>query len=194
MAITLSKDDGAADLNGITHLVVGVAWDPSAGSSGGVLGMARRKKGVDLDLVAVLVQGSDPVRFAGLDSLDPLGNGSVKHSGDEQTGAAEGDDETVRVTFADVPAAITSIVFIAAAFKRGSSFDKANNVSFKVYDATGGSSEQVADIWPSLLGKDNANAICRAFRNGPEWQLEVLNRQGKIKQGDRQALIKFAMQ
>ncbi|GAA2117252.1 TerD family protein [Actinomadura alba] len=194
MAITLTKEDGAADLNGITHLIVGVAWDPSAGSSGGLLGKARRKKGVDLDLIAVLMQGAEPVRLAGLDSLDPLGNGSVKHSGDEQTGAAEGDDETVQVTFANVPPAITSIVFIAAAFKRGSSFDKANNISFKVYDATGGSSEQVADIWPSLLGADNANAICRALRNGSHWQLEVLNQQGKIKQGDRQALIRFAMQ
>jgi tellurium resistance protein TerZ len=184
MAITLTKESGAADLNGITHLIVGVAWDPSAGASGGVLGKARRKKGVDLDLVAVLMQGAEPVRFAGLDSLDPLGNGSVKHSG----------DETVQVTFANVPPAITSIVFIAAAFKKGSSFDKANNISFKVYDATGGSSEQVADIWPSLLGSDNANAICRAFRNGSDWQLEVLNQQGKIKQGDRQGLIRFAMQ
>ncbi|GAA3201184.1 TerD family protein [Actinocorallia longicatena] len=194
MAITLTKEDGAADLNGITHLVVGVAWDPSAGSSGGLLGIARRKKGVDLDLIAVLMQGAEPVRFAGLDSLDPLGNGSVKHSGDEQTGAASGDDETVQVTFSEIPTAITSIVFIASAFKRGSSFDKANNVSFKIYDATGGSSSQVADIWPSLLGSDNANAICRAFRNGSQWQLEVLNRSGKIKQGDRQALIRFAVQ
>lgn len=194
MAITLTKDDGAADLSGITHLTVGIAWDPSAGASGGVLGLARRKKGVDLDLIAVLMQGAEPVRFAGLDSLDPLGNGSVKHSGDEQTGAAEGDDETVNVTFAAVPAAITSIVFIAAAFKKGSSFDKANNVSFKIYDATGGSSTQVADIWPSLIGTDNANAICRAFRNGDTWQLEVLNRTGKIKQGDRQGLIRFGME
>src|SRR4051812_24140344 len=134
MAITLAKEDGAADLNGITKMSVGVAWDPSAGASGGVIGMIRRKKGVDLDLVAVLMQGSEPVRFAGLDSLDPLGNGSVKHSGDEQSGAAAGDDETVHITFADIPTAITSIVFIAAAFKKGSSFDKANNISFRVYD------------------------------------------------------------
>lgn len=194
MAITLAKEDGAADLSGITKMSVGVSWDPSAGASGGVIGMIRRKKGVDLDLIAVLMQGGDPVRFAGLDSLDPLGNGSVKHSGDEQTGEASGDDETVHITFAEIPSAITSIVFIAAAFKRGSSFDKANNISFKVYDATGGSSTQVADIWPSLLGTDNANAVARAFRNGNAWQLEVLNRKGKIKQGDRQALIKFAVE
>ncbi|MBF6133341.1 TerD family protein [Nocardia otitidiscaviarum] len=191
--ITLRKEDGAADLAGITKMSVGVSWDPSAGASGGLLGMARRKKGVDLDLVAILMQGGDPVRFAGLDSLDPLGNGSVVHTGDEQTGAASGDDETVHVTFANVPTAIDSIVFVAAAFKKGSSFEKANNISFKIYDATGGSSQQVADIWPSLLGSDNANAIARAFRNGPAWQLEVLDRKGKIKQGDMQALLHFAL-
>ncbi len=172
---------------------VGVSWDPSAGTSGGLLGIARRKKGVDLDLVAVLMQGAEPVRFAGLDSLDPLGNGSVVHSGDEQTGAASGDDETVHVTFSSVPTPITSIIFVAAAFKKGSSFERANNVSFKIYDATGGNSQQVADIWPSLLGAENANAIARAIRAGDVWQLEVLDRKGKVKQGDMQALLRFAM-
>ncbi|MFF2087290.1 TerD family protein [Nocardia sp. NPDC058176] len=192
--ITLKKDDEAADLTGITKMSVGVSWDPSAGASGGLLGIARRKKGVDLDLIAILVQGGDPVRFAGLDSLDPLGNGSVLHSGDEQTGAASGDDETVHVTFANVPAGIDSIVFVAAAFKKGTSFIKANNVSFKIYDATGGDTQPVADIWPSLLGAENANAIARAFRNGGSWQLEVLDRKGKIKQGDMQALLRFAIE
>ena len=192
--ITLRKEDGPADLAGISNLSVGVSWDPSAGTSGGLLGMARRKKGVDLDLIAICAQGGDPVRFAGLDSLDPFGNGSVQHSGDEQTGAASGDDETVHVTFAGVPGAIDSIVFVAAAFKKGSSFEKANNIAFKIYDATGGSSQQVAEIWPSMLGAENANAIARAFRNGPVWQLEVLDRKGKIKQGDRQALLSFAFQ
>ena len=113
--ITLKKEDGAADLAGITKLSVGVSWDPSAGTSGGALGWARRKKGVDLDLIAILMQGAEPVRFAGLDSLDPLGNGSVLHSGDEQTGAAVGDDEPVTVTFGDVPGGIDAIIFVATA-------------------------------------------------------------------------------
>ncbi|MEU1163558.1 stress protein, partial [Streptomyces sp. NPDC005921] len=29
---------------------IGVSWDPTAGSSGGVLGKPRRKSGTDLDL------------------------------------------------------------------------------------------------------------------------------------------------
>ncbi|MGW7405377.1 TerD family protein [Streptomyces sp. NPDC054833] len=191
--ITLKKEDGPADLDGVTHLSIGVSWDPTAGSSGGVVGMLRRKTGTDLDLIAVAMQDRDPVRLAGLDSIDPMGNGSLVHSGDNQTGRGDGDDETVTVEFARIPPQITSIVFIAAAFKKGSSFQKARNISFKVYDATGGSSQQVADIWPSLLTQDNGCAVAKAVRVAGNWKLEVINVTGKIKQGDEHALMRFAI-
>ncbi|WP_225839342.1 TerD family protein [Streptomyces sp. NK08204] len=191
--ITLTKEDGPADLDGVTHLSIGVSWDPTGGASGGVMGMLRRKAGTDLDLIAIAMQGADPVRLAGLDSLDPMGNGALVHSGDNQTGRGHGDDETVTVEFARIPRNITSIVFVAAAFKKGSSFQKARNISFKVYDATGGSSEQVADIWPSLLTQDNGCAVAKAVRVGDTWKLEVINATGKIKQGDEHALMRFAI-
>ncbi|GAB3659342.1 TerD family protein [Actinocorallia lasiicapitis] len=192
---TLRQDDGAADLSAITRLTVAVSWESAEGKSGGALGWVRKQKGVDLDLIGVLMQGNDPVRFAGLDSLDPFDNGSVQHTGNEQTGAAFGDDESIHITFASVPSSIDAIVFVATAFRPGSAFEKANNISFKVYGAAaGGSTEKVADIYPSLLETDNANAVARAFRTGDSWSLEVLNRKGKIKQGDKQALLRFAMQ
>jgi stress response protein SCP2 len=190
--ITLTKEDGPADLDGVTHLSIGVSWDPTAGSSGGVLGALRRKQGTDLDLIAIAMQGGDPVRLAGLDSLDPMGNSSLVHSGDNQTGKGDGDDETVTVEFSRLPQQITSIVFVAAAYKKGSSFQKARNISFKVYDATGGSSQQVADIWPSLMTNDNGCAVAKAMRVGSSWKLEVINTPGKIKQGDERALMRFA--
>jgi stress response protein SCP2 len=191
--ITLTKEDGPADMDGVTHLSIGVSWDPTAGTSGGVVGLLRRKSGTDLDLIAIAMQGNDPVRLAGLDSLDPLGNGSLVHSGDNQTGRGEGDDETVTVEFSRIPTNITSIVFVAAAFKKSSSFQKARNISFKVYDATGGTSQQVADIWPSLLTTDNGCAVAKAMRVGDRWKLEVINVAGKIKQGDEHALMRFAV-
>ncbi|MFJ2261675.1 TerD family protein [Streptomyces sp. NPDC087844] len=190
--ITLTKEDGPADLDGVTHLSIGVSWDPTVGSSGGLMGKLRQKTGTDLDLIAIAMQGSDPVRLAGLDSLDPLGNGSLVHTGDNQTGKGAGDDETVTVEFARVPTNITSIVFVAAAYKKGSSFQKARNISFKVYDASGGSTQQVADVWPSLLSNDNGCAVAKAIRVGGVWKLQVINETGKIKQGDEQALMRFA--
>jgi stress response protein SCP2 len=191
--ITLKKDDEPADLGGVTHLSIGVSWDPTAGSSGGLVGKLRQKTGTDLDLIAIAMQGAEPVRLAGLDSSDPFGNGSLVHSGDNQTGRGDGDDETVTVVFDRVPPAITSIVFVAAAFKKRSAFQNARNVSFKVYDATGGSSQQVADIWPSLLTNDNGCAVAKATRDSEGWKLRVINETGKIKQGDEQALMRFAM-
>ncbi|MFE9769291.1 TerD family protein [Streptomyces sp. NPDC005808] len=191
--ITLTKEDGPADLDGVTHLTIGASWDPTVGSSGGLIGKIRQKVGTDLDLIAIAMQGADPVRLAGLDSPDPLGNGSLLHSGDNQTGQGDGDDETVTVNFAKVPANITSIVFVAAAYKKGSNFQKARNISFKVYDATGGSTQQVADIWPSLLSADNGCAVAKAIRDGATWKLQVINETGKIKQGDEKALMRFAV-
>jgi stress response protein SCP2 len=191
--ITLTKEDGPADLDGVTHLSIGASWDATAGSSGKLAGMVRRKVGTDLDLIGIAMQGADPVRLAGLDSLNPLGNGSLVHSGDNQTGHGDGDDEVLTVDFAKVPGNITAIVFVAAAFKKGSSFQKARNISFKVYDATGGSSQQVADIWPSLLSSDNGCAVAKAMRVGSVWKLQVINETGKIKQGDEQSLMRFAI-
>lgn len=191
--ITLTKEDGPADLDGVTHLSIGASWDATAGSSGKLAGVVRRKVGTDLDLIAIAMQGQEPVRLAGLDSLDPLGNGSLVHSGDNQTGHGDGDDEVVTVDFARIPGNITSIVFVAAAFKKGSSFQKARNISFKIYDSTGGSSQQVADIWPSLLTQDNGCAVAKAIRSANGWKLEVINVTGKIKPGDEQALMRFAI-
>lgn len=193
--LTLKKEDGPADLAGVTKMGVGVSWDASSGASGGVFGKLKKAKGVDLDLIAIVMVGDQPVRLAGLDSLDPLQNGAIVHTGDNQTGKGAGDDELVEVDFAKTngtPA--TSVVFLAAAFKKGTDFSKARNVSFKVYDSSGGGTEQVADIWPSLLGNHNVNAVAKATKGADgNWQLQVLNEPGTIRQGDEQSLLRFAI-
>jgi tellurium resistance protein TerZ len=189
----LTKDDGAVPIDEITHLRIGASWDPTSGGSGGVVGWAKRKRGTDLDAFAILVQGSAPVRFAGLDCPDPVDNGSVLHSGDNQTGHGDGDDEVIDVIFDRVPRNITSIVFVVVAFKKGSSFAKANKVSMKVYDGTGGGFKQTADIWPSLMETGNACRVARAFRSGSGWKLEVLDEMGRVAQDDRNSLLRFAL-
>lgn len=191
--ITLTKNDDAADLDGVTHLEIGVSWDTTAGSSGGLWGKIKKNVGTDLDLIAVAMQGNDPVRLAGLDSLDPLQNGSLVHSGDNQSGKGEGDDELVTVDLSRIQANVTSIVFIGAAYKKYSSFDNARNISLKVYDATGGSATQVADIWPSLSAHGNAIRIAKAFRVGNGWQFKVLDQRGNVTQGDQTSLLRFAI-
>jgi tellurium resistance protein TerZ len=191
--ITLTKDSGPAEMAGIQKLELGASWDTTGGGHSGLLGRLSRKIGTDLDLIAVLMNGQDPVRFAGIDQLNPLGDHSVVHSGDNQTGRGDGDDETLTLELDRISPNVTAIVFVAVAFKHGSSLDRAANVSFKVYDSTGGTKQQVADIWPSLLTKDNACAVAKAERVDGVWQLTVLNVTGKVTQGDRQSLMRFAI-
>lgn len=191
--IVLTKDMGAADLNGITHLKIGAAWDTSTGGSGRILGALKERIGTDLDAVAIAMQGEDPVVYVGLDNLDPL-NGSVVHSGDEHTGRTPGDDETVTVDFAKVPAEITSIYFTVAAHKKKTSFSQAKNVQLSVYDSTGGTSQKMAVIRPSLLGTGNVIIVAKAVRGaGDIWTLEVINKDKSSKQGDFKSLLRTAI-
>lgn len=192
--LTLSKSDGAAQLDGMTKLEVGVSWDTTGGGNPGVFGRLMRSIGTDLDLIAIVVnKDGQPVRFAGLDQLDPLKDGTLSHSGDNQTGRGEGDDETVTAQLDRMSGNAETIVFVAAAFKRGSSFGRAANVSFKVYDSSDGVKTQVADIWPSLTDAGNACAVAKAYRSNGSWELTVLNIMGNITQGDRSSLLKFGL-
>jgi len=188
--ITLTKDMGAADLPGVSHLAIGAAWDTSTGGSGRLLGAIKQRIGTDLDNVAILMQGTEPVIYVGLDNLDPV-NGAVTHTGDEHTGKTAGDDETINVVFDAVPEEITSILFTVAAFKKGTDFSKAKNVQVSVYDNTPGSpSAKVATIRPSLLGTGNLIVVAKAVRGIGKWTLEVVNEHKRITQGDFRSLLR----
>jgi stress response protein SCP2 len=194
--VTLSKADGDNPVTGLAKLAVGISWDTTAGMSGGLMGKIKRKLGTDLDLIAVLTSNGEPVRYAGVDVLDPADNGSVLHSGDNQTGHGEGDDETVTIDFNKLNnTPVDGVLFIAAAFKKGSSLEAAAKVSLKVY--TQGQSEtsleQVADIWPSLRQRGNAVALAKVHRQGDEWFLTVVNEPVAIRQGERNSLLDAAM-
>lgn len=191
--ITLKKEDGPYNLGGISKLEVGISWDTSSAGHSGLLGRLSRKIGTDLDLVAIMMNGNEPVRFAGIDQLDPLKDGSIVHSGDNQTGKGEGDDETISFDLGRVSPNVTAIVVAAVAFKHGSSMERAEGVSFKVYDSTGGTKDVVSDYWPSLMSKNNACAIVRLNREGDVWTMSVLNVSGTVKQGDRRDLMRFAV-
>lgn len=190
--ITLTKETGPASLDGIDKIRIGAAWDTSTGMSGGLIGKFKQRMGSDLDLVCIGVAGQTPVRYVGIDNLDPM-SGAVVHSGDNTTGRGEGDDEEITVDFAKIPSNITELHFVIAAFKRGSSFTRAKNVDFNIYDGTGGTFDKVAQTMPSLFSQHNIHKVLRAFRDGGHWEMEVLDQSGTITQGDPNALLRFAI-
>lgn len=107
MAITLQKGGNvnlSKEAPGLNKLTVGLGWD------------VRSTDGTDFDLDGIVFMlttagkvrsDADFIFYNNLKSAD----GSVQHSGDNRTGAGEGDDETVQIDLARVPADVDKIAF-----------------------------------------------------------------------------------
>ena len=91
-------------------MTVGLGWDVNQFDTGGDF---------DLDAAAFLL--TDSGKVSGQNDFVFYGNlehpsGSVKHMGDNLTGAGEGDDEQISVDLSLVPANITRIAFTGEDF------------------------------------------------------------------------------
>ena len=97
-SIRLEKSGGGT----LTRVTMGVGWDVRKAK--GLLGMFGGGGGdIDLDASCLLFDGSrevvDAVWFRQLRSED----GSIIHTGDNRTGAGDGDDEQIIVDLPAVP-------------------------------------------------------------------------------------------
>ncbi|MET7854739.1 TerD family protein [Streptomyces avermitilis] len=172
MGVTLAKGGNVSlskEAPGLTAVTVGLGWD------------VRTTTGADYDLDASALLCSDSGRvisdlhfvfYNNLTSPD----GSVQHTGDNLTGEGEGDDESINVELAQVPAEVTKIVFpvsIHEAHSRGHSFgqvsnafirvvNRANNVELARYDLSEDASTETAMVFGEL------------YRHGGEWKFRAV--------------------
>ena len=103
--INLEKADGSS----LQQIFLGVGWDVA--KSKGLFGFGGGSGDIDLDASVILFdenkQVVDVVYFGQLRSKD----GSIVHSGDNLTGAGDGDDEVIRVNLNQVPSHVKSLAF-----------------------------------------------------------------------------------
>lgn len=170
--VALTKQGGGV----LTNIRMGLGWDPikKKGMFGG-----SKEISVDLDATAILFDNAkeivDTVYFQQLKSKD----GSLRHTGDNLTGAGDGDDESIMVALDKVPANVTAIVFIVNSYS-GQTFDKIENASCRAvdsdardtelcrYELSGGSSVQ-AMVMAKLTREGNGwafTAIGEPVKNG----------------------------
>src|SRR4051812_12964011 len=109
--ISLQKEGGGA----LTKVIMGLGWDAKK-KKAGFLGFGGGSQEIDLDASCLLFDESrslvDAVWFRQLKSRD----GSIVHTGDNRTGAGEGDDEQIIVDLSAVPATVKSLVFVVNSF------------------------------------------------------------------------------
>ena len=172
MAISLQKGGNvnlSKEAPGLSKLVVGLGWDTRA-TDGAAF---------DLDGAIFLLNAAGKVRsdadfvfYNNLKSTD----GSVVHSGDNTTGAGEGDDETVTIDLASVPADVDKIaicVTIHDAETRRQNFGQVSKAFVRCVNGTGN-----AEIARYDLSEDGstegAMVFGEVYRAGADWKFRAI--------------------
>ncbi|GJM70571.1 chemical-damaging agent resistance protein C [Paenibacillus macerans] len=173
MAVNLSKGQ-KVDLTksnpGLAKIIVGLGWDTNKYDGG---------KEFDLDASAFCLNENGKVN-SDADFMfynNPAnGNNSIVLSGDNRTGEGAGDDETIKIDLANVPADISKIAFcitIHEAQERNQNFGQvANSYVRVVNEATG------EELIRYDLGEDysveTAVVVGELYRHGAEWKFSAV--------------------
>lgn len=169
--VTLEKG-GRVSLNkeapGLSKIAVGLGWD------------ARVTSGTefDLDASAFLLNGQNKVRnekdFIYYFNLTAE-NSSVVHTGDNRTGDADGDDETIKVDLSKIPADITRIVFTATIYKaeeRKQTFGQVRNAYIRLYNEETGEDIAKYDLAEDYSA-ETAMVMAELYRHNNEWKFKA---------------------
>lgn len=173
MAISLQKGQ-KVDLTktnpGLTKIVVGLGWDVNKYDGG---------KDFDLDSSVFMLSADGKVTneknfvfFNNPKSPD----GSVNHTGDNRSGAGDGDDEQIKVDLAMVASDVSKITFtitIHEAQERNQNFGQVSNAYVRVLNEASGE-----EIIRYDLGEDfsveTAIVVGELYRHNSEWKFNAI--------------------
>ncbi len=161
--VSLTKSTGGT----LTRVRMGLGWD--AMKKRGFFG--KKEQEIDLDASGLLFDAAgtlvDVVWFNQLQSKD----GSVLHTGDNRTGAGDGDDESIIVDLTRVPANISTIVFVVNSFT-GQDFTQIESAFCRLVDEADNS--EIARYNLSGAGTHNAQVMAKVSRDGAGWSMTAI--------------------
>jgi tellurium resistance protein TerD len=162
--LSLSKTDPS-----LAKLLIGLGWDPRATDG----------TEFDLDASAFLLSSSGKVRsdadfifYNQLKSAD----GSIEHTGDNRTGAGDGDDELLKVDLSRVPADIDKVVFtvtIHEADARKQNFGQVGGAFIRIVNEVTGAEVVRYDLAEDA-STETAMIFAELYRNNGEWKFRAI--------------------
>ncbi len=183
MAINLQK--GQRETINAPKFVVGLGWDANATATGGAF---------DLD-ASVFILGENKkmladdffVFYNNLKSPD----GAVEHTGDNLTGAGDGDDEQIKIDISKIDPRVSEIsvvVTIHEAESRRQNFGQVRNSFIRIFDAATNT-----DLLKYELEEDfsieTAVEFGRIYKRNNEWKFEATG--SGMKGGLKDYLTKY---
>lgn len=146
---------------------MGLGWDAVKKR-----GLFRSKsQDIDLDASCLLYDRAgklvDAVWFMQLRSKD----GTVVHTGDNRTGAGEGDDESIIVDLQALSPKVATLVFVVNSFT-GQDFSQIENATCRLVDST--NEAEIARYVLTGSGTHNAQIMAKVTRDGNTWSMTAI--------------------
>ncbi len=167
-SLSLTKKNGES----LTRVRMGLGWDSAAPAKRGLFGGSKTVE-VDLDASAILFDANktamDTVFFNQLASKD----GSIRHAGDNLTGAGDGDDEVITVDLSAISPAITHVVFVITSYTQ-QTFDLVKNAFCRVLDDSVAGRPEVARYQLTESGRSTAMVMAKLSRVNGVWSFEAI--------------------
>ncbi|WP_018654984.1 TerD family protein [Actinomadura flavalba] len=172
MGVSLTKGGNVSltkQAPGLTAVTVGLGWD------------LRTTTGTDFDLDASalvldatgkIVTDQHFVFFNNLRTPD----GGVEHTGDNTTGAGDGDDEQIKVNFSALPDTAERVAFAVSVYDadaRSQNFGQVRNAFIRVVNQGDGSELARYDLSEDA-STETAMVFGELYRNGDEWKFRAV--------------------
>lgn len=196
--IDLRKNDKGESFD-LSSVTIGLGWDVRQKNGGGILGKlfgGGKEEEYDLDAIAFLLDGNDKVvnlgrtvqntngRQVGLYEGDVIFFNSMKHpsghiwlTGDNRTGAGDGDDEQIIVKLESLDFKYQKILFIVSIYQgkaNNQHFSMVENAFIRAVDAKG---KEITKF--SLSGDASLKGMCtmvfaEVYRKDGGWKFRAI--------------------
>ena len=169
--VSLSKENA-----GLSTVVVGLGWDEVEQKRKGFF--APKPQPIDCDAFAILlkngklVDNNDVVYFGNLTHYTQ----SVRHMGDNLTGAGDGDDEQIIVDLNSVPGEYDRIVIavnIYQARERNQHFGMIQNAFIRLVDGRNNSEMCIYNLTENYSNQ-TAMLFGEVYRHNGEWKFNAI--------------------
>lgn len=169
--VSLSKDHA-----GLSKIIVGLGWDEVQQQRRGLF--APKPQDIDCDAFALLLvngkltNNQDILYFGNLTHK----SNSVRHMGDNLTGAGEGDDEQIVIDLNSVPTQYDRIVLavnIYKAFDRRQHFGMIQNAFIRLVDGRNNSEMCIYNLTENYSGM-TAMLFGEVYRYNGEWKFSAI--------------------
>ncbi|MBR3900841.1 MAG: TerD family protein [Ruminococcus sp.] len=168
--VSLTKDNA-----GLAKVVIGLGWDQVQQKRGL---FAPKPAQIDCDASAIMLQNGKLANKADIIYYGNLNHrsNSVRHLGDNLTGAGDGDDEQIKVDLAAVPAEYDRIIVVVNIFQavqRKQDFGMIKNAFIRIIDDRTGVEMCRYNLTDNYSGMTSM-IFGELYRHNNEWKFNAM--------------------